>query len=69
MSLYSDGRIEKVEVDRPSGSKVLDAAAEKIVRLGAPYAQFPDDMRKKTDILVITRTWTFTRSDQLVGTE
>lgn len=69
VSLYSDGRIEKVEVDRPSGSKVLDAAAEKIVRLGAPYAQFPDDMRKKTDILVITRTWTFTRSDQLVGTE
>ena len=69
VSIYADGRIEKIDVDRPSGSKVLDAAAEKIVRLGAPYASFPDEMRKKTDILSITRTWTFTRSDQLVGTE
>ncbi len=69
VSIYADGKIEKIEVDRPSGSKVLDAAADKIVRLGAPYAQFPEDMRKKTDILSITRTWTFTRSDQLVGTE
>ena len=69
VSIYADGRIEKIDVDRPSGSKVLDAAADKIVRLGAPYAPFPEEMRKKTDILSITRTWTFTRSDQLVGTE
>jgi len=69
VSLYADGSIEKIDVDRPSGSKVLDAAAEKIVRLGEPYAPFPAEMRKKTDILSITRTWTFTRSDQLVGTE
>ena len=69
VSIYADGRIEKIDVDRPSGSKVLDAAADKIVRLGEPYAPFPAEMRKKTDILSITRTWTFTRSDQLVGTE
>jgi protein TonB len=69
VSIYSDGRIEAVEVDRSSGSKILDTAAVKIVELAAPYAPFPDDMRKKTDILSITRTWTFTRSDQLVGTD
>ena len=69
VSIYANGQIEKIDVDRPSGSKVLDAAADKIVRLGAPYAPFPEEMRKKTDILSITRTWTFTRSDQLVGTE
>ena len=69
VSIYADGRIEKVEVDRSSGSKILDAAAEKIVRLGEPYPPFPDDMRKKADILSITRTWTFTRSDQLIGTD
>lgn len=69
VSIWADGRIENITVDRYSGSKVLDAAAEKIVGLGAPYAQFPEEMRKKTDILSITRTWTFTRSDQLVGTE
>ena len=69
VSIYSDGRLEAVEVDRSSGSKILDAAAVKIVELATPYAKFPEDMRKKTDILSITRTWTFTRSDQLVGTD
>jgi protein TonB len=69
VSIYSDGRIEAVEVDRSSGSKILDTAAVKIVELAAPFAAFPDDMRKKADILSITRTWTFTRSDQLVGTD
>jgi periplasmic protein TonB len=66
VSIYANGRIEKVEVDRSSGSKILDAAAVRIVELAAPYAPFPEDMRQKTDILSITRTWTFTRSDQLV---
>ncbi|MEQ1662061.1 MAG: energy transducer TonB [Thiobacillus sp.] len=69
VSIYANGKIETVEVDRSSGSKVLDAAAENIVRLAAPYAAFPEDMRKKADILSITRTWTFTRSDQLIGTD
>jgi protein TonB len=69
VSIYSDGRLEDVSVDRSSGSKILDAAAIKIVQLAAPYARFPEEMRKKVDILSITRTWTFTRSDQLVGTD
>ncbi len=69
VSIYADGRIETVEVDRSSGSKLLDAAAVRIVELAAPYAAFPADMRQKADILSITRTWTFTRSDQLVGEE
>jgi protein TonB len=69
VSIYSDGRIEAVDIDRSSGSKILDAAAIRIVELAAPYAAFPDEMRKKADILSITRTWTFTRSDQLVGTD
>lgn len=69
VSIYADGRLEAVEVDRSSGSKILDTAAVKIVELAAPYAPFPDDIRNKADILSITRTWTFTRSDQLVGAD
>jgi len=69
VSIHANGRIEKVEIDRSSGSKILDTAAIRIVELAAPYARFPDDMREKADILSITRTWTFTRSDQLVGTD
>jgi protein TonB len=67
VQIYADGRIESIDIDRSSGSKILDAAAINIVQLAAPFAPFPDEMRKKTDILGITRTWTFTRSDQLVG--
>ena len=69
VSIYADGRIEDIEIDRSSGSKILDTAAMKIVELAAPFAAFPDEMRKKTDILSITRTWTFTHSDQLVGAD
>ncbi len=60
-----DGEVESVEINRSSGHKVLDGAAMRIVRLAAPFDRFPDAIRRDTDILYITRTWTFTRSDQL----
>jgi periplasmic protein TonB len=69
VALYSDGRVERIDIYRSSGSKILDSAAIRIVEMGAPYARFPKEMRDKTDILEITRTWTFTRSDQLVGAD
>jgi protein TonB len=37
----------------------LDDAAIRIVKLAAPYAPFPEDIRKEVDILHITRTWKF----------
>jgi periplasmic protein TonB len=48
-----------------SNHKVLDEAAKRIVELAAPYAVFPEDIKKDTDILSITRTWTFTQDDSL----
>lgn len=69
VSIFADGRVEKIEIDKSSGSSVLDQAAIRIVELAAPYAPFPREMREKADILSITRTWTFTRSDHLVGSE
>ncbi|NDP43134.1 MAG: energy transducer TonB [Aromatoleum sp.] len=65
VSIRSDGSVEHVEVDRSSGQRVLDAAAVKIVQMAAPYAPFPPDIRRDTDILHITRTWSFTRADEL----
>ena len=65
VNIKSDGSVERIDLDRPSGHKVLDEAALRIVRLAAPYAQFPPDIAKDTDILSITRTMTFTRSDRL----
>jgi len=63
--IRADGKLEKVEINRSSGYKVLDAAAVRIVELGAPYSPLPEDIRKKVDVLGITRTWMFTRADQL----
>jgi protein TonB len=65
VSIRQDGSVADIEVTRPSGHKVLDESARRIVNLAAPYAAFPADIRRDTDILVITRTWNFTRSDSL----
>ena len=64
VAIRADGTVETVEINRPSGQKVLDEAALRIVGLAAPFAAFPPDIAKDTDILSITRTWSFTRSDQ-----
>jgi protein TonB len=65
VSIRADGSVENVEISRPSGQRILDAAAMRIVKLAAPYAVFPPDIRKETDVLSITRTWTFTSNDHL----
>lgn len=65
VSIRADGSVDSVEISRSSGQRILDAAAMRIVRLAAPYAAFPPDISKETDILSITRTWTFTNNDHL----
>jgi protein TonB len=63
--IRADGSIERVELQRSSGQPVLDEAAVRIVELAAPFAAFPPDIRVDTDVLIITRTWTFTNADQV----
>ena len=65
VTIRPDGSVEAVELDRSSGLKVLDDAAFKIVRLAARYAPFPPDIRRDTDLLVITRTWFFGQGDKI----
>ncbi len=54
-----DGTIHSITVLRSSGKKILDDAAVRIVRLAAPFAPFPEELRQDTDVLHITRTWQF----------
>ena len=65
VSIRADGSVESVQVNRSSGQRVLDAAAVHIVEMSAPFAPFPPDVKRDTDILHITRTWSFTKGDQL----
>ena len=65
VSIKADGSIESIEVSRSSGQRILDAAAMRIVKLAAPYSPLPEDIKRDTDILTITRTWSFTPADKL----
>lgn len=65
VALYPDGSVRNITILRPSGHKILDDAAVRIVKLAAPFAPFPEDIRKETDILYITRTWVFTSGKQM----
>ena len=65
VAIYPDGNVREITIRKPSGHKILDDAAVRIVKLAAPFAPFPDSISKETDILYITRTWVFTSGNQL----
>ena len=65
VSIRADGSVENIEVSRSSGHRLLDAAAMRIVKLAGPFSPLPPDITRDVDILTITRTWSFTRSDKL----
>ncbi len=67
VAIKADGEVEAIEINRSSGYRVLDQAAIRIVRLAAPFERFPESIKADTDILHITRTWTFTRADQVLA--
>jgi protein TonB len=65
VTINPDGSVKDIELDRSSGLKVLDAAAFKIVRMATPFSPFPPDIRRDTDLLVITRTWFFDQGNKI----
>jgi protein TonB len=65
VAVRADGSVESIRVARSSGQKILDDAAVRIVRLAAPFAPFPAEIRQQVDVLDITRTWVFERNNRL----
>ncbi len=65
VAVRADGSVEKISVRRSSGHKLLDDAAVRIVRMSAPFAPFPPEIRQEVDVLDITRTWQFLDGDTL----
>lgn len=65
VTIKSDGVVDKVEINRSSGHKILDDAARRIVFMAGPYAPFSPSIQRDTDILEITRSWSFTNSNVL----
>lgn len=65
VALNADGTVRNISILRPSGHRVIDEAAVRIVNLAAPFPPFPPDIGKDADILHITRTWEFSTSNRL----
>lgn len=65
VAVLPDGSLKEVAILESSGHKVLDDAALSIVRLAAPFAPFPDELRQSTDVLEIIRTWQFRENSSL----
>lgn len=63
VGLSRDGSIKNITVIKSSGKPLLDAAAERIVRLSGPFPPLPKDA--SVDELYITRTWQFLPGDVL----
>ena len=63
VAINRDGTVKDIEVIQPSGHKLLDEAAERIVRLAAPFPAIPAD--GGIDELYVTRTWQFLPGDIL----
>jgi protein TonB len=68
VAVRADGSIERIRIRRSSGHRLLDDAAIRIVRLSAPFAPFPPEIREEVDVLDITRTWQFLDGGTLFST-
>lgn len=66
VALKPDGSVQEITIRRSSGTRLLDDAAIRIVKLAAPFAPFPEDIRADTDILHITRTWRFLQGNRFL---
>jgi protein TonB len=59
VTINPDGSIKSIKIRKSSGHRILDDGAKRIVMLAAPFARFPENIRKDTEEMVITRTWIF----------
>lgn len=69
VEILPDGRVLSAEVVRPDKNPKINEAALRIIKMASPYAPFPPDIRRDYDVLVITRTMSFTREDIAVSAE
>jgi periplasmic protein TonB len=66
VGINEDGSIYSIRINRSSGTPALDEAAKQIVRMSAPFAPLPLELRKELDVLIITRVWKFSDESGLI---
>ena len=65
--ILPDGSVERVQISTSSGSKILDQAAVRSVKLASPFNAFPRELRDRDEVHVI-RTWQY-QADNLLTTK
>lgn len=64
VAINARGELINVDLRKSSGHKILDDAAQRIVKLAAPYAPFPDKLKQEADVIHITRSWEFMNNSE-----
>ena len=59
VALNSDGSIRELNLSKPSNQPLLDDSAMRIVKLAAPFAAFPESIRRDTGVLRFVYVWRF----------
>lgn len=59
--LDKEGNLLKIDINQSAENPIFTVAAQRIVRLASPFGPFSPQMREKTDVLAITRSWRFTQ--------
>jgi outer membrane biosynthesis protein TonB len=59
VAIRSDGSVESVKLELPSGQPAIDAAIERIVRGQASYPAFSPLLASQYDVVEIRCTWQF----------
>ncbi len=65
VTISASGKLLKTELRRSSGHQILDDAAQRIVKLAAPFSAFPEKLKQEADVIHITRSWEFLASNQM----
>ena len=65
VAVNQDGSLNRVELWRSSGHKILDDAAIAIVKQASPFPPLPQAIKEQSEVLKIPRTWKFMLNNTL----
>ena len=69
VAINQDGTIYSIKLLTPSPHKLLNDAAIRFVRDASPYDAFPDELKKTSDIIHITRSFHFLGNNRLTSSD
>lgn len=67
VALNSDGSIRELNLSKPSNQALLDDSALRIVKMAAPFAPFPANLRRDTAVLRFVYVWRFNGGNRQGG--